>query len=95
MKKFLIISGVILASITFGSPTFAAYDSSSDITLDVNLLPNTLEFSDSTGEATFELQEDVHNALTESTGTEVDHSYIWVTVNGKKVLAVDPPKPCF
>jgi hypothetical protein len=95
MKKLLIITGILLASLTFGGSTLAAYDSSGDLTLNVNLLEDTLILSDSTGDTTFQLQESVHNELTEATGLEVNHSYVWITINGKKILAIDPPKPCF
>jgi hypothetical protein len=95
MKKLFIITGILLASLTFGSSTLAEYDSSGDITISVNLLEDTIKPSDSTGDTTYHLQEGVHNELTNTTGLEVDHSYVWITINGEKILAVDPPKPCF
>ncbi|MDB4896599.1 MAG: hypothetical protein JWN15_2861 [Firmicutes bacterium] len=35
-------------------------------------------------------QGQVHSTVTGLTGQSVDHSYVWVDVNGQKVLAIDP-----
>lgn len=94
-KLLLTLVTVVTVQLIFVGGVFAEYDSSNDITLSVNLLEDEIETSDSTGDATFELQEDAHETLTDTTGQEVDHSYVWIEVNGEKVLAVDPPRPCF
>lgn len=96
MGKLVVLVSALFVALAFGiTPTSAAYDSSGDIILNVNLMEDNLQFSDSTGEQSFQLQEDAHSTLTKSSGQEVDHSYVWIKINGKKVLAVDPPKPCF
>ncbi|WP_181833157.1 hypothetical protein [Bacillus taeanensis] len=44
----------------------------------------------------FEPQEAIiHNFITETSVQEIDYSYIWIEVDGEKILAVDPPNPAF
>ncbi|MBM7570452.1 hypothetical protein [Aquibacillus albus] len=97
MKKYLlsIVMLGFLALFLLPMTSFAEYDKSGDITVSATILEDEIETSDDTGDATFELQEDAHETLTDTTGEEVDHSYVWVEVNGSRVLAVDPPKPCY
>lgn len=54
-----------------------------------------LELPGDTGTVTYDLQEGVHETITDLTGISVDHSYIGVEVEGEPVLAVDPPMPMF
>jgi hypothetical protein len=98
MKK-LILPVVIAVFVLFSAnPTqsSAAYDKSSDwnIRLNTNNFLNVTP-SGYTGDSTFQLQEGVHTTLTNTTGVELDHSYIWIELNGVKILAVDPIKPTF
>ncbi|MGB8956298.1 MAG: hypothetical protein WCC10_13075 [Tumebacillaceae bacterium] len=72
----------------------AAYDPAGDTTVNVTTGYN-LPLSSATGTLSFQLQEAVHNTLTDLTGVEIDHSYIWVNVNGVNVLAIDPPRPMY
>lgn len=72
-----------------------SYNSENDITLSLTVAEDEVQTSDETGQATFEAQEEAHQTFTDNSGEEVEHSYIWIEVNGKKVLAVDPPKPCY
>lgn len=76
-------------SLTSGA-ALADYCPQNDLTLSLNAAPSLLSFSGSTGSTTFALQEAVHNTISQSTGTSVNHSYIWIMVNGKPVLAIDP-----
>jgi lipopolysaccharide export system protein LptA len=69
----------------------SSYNPKNDITLSITVAKDVLKLSDSTGKATFEAQEEVHQTVTDISGQEVEHSYVWVEVNGKKILAVDPP----
>jgi hypothetical protein len=69
------------------------YNADNDITLSVTVAEDYIETSDSTGDATFEAQESVHQTFADSSGEEVEHFYIWVEINGSKVLAIDPPCP--
>lgn len=94
MKKIVTLAVfVLLLQVFWVGAAFAEYKSEYDITISVTVAEDQLETSDSTGEATFEFQEGVHEMLTDNTGQEVDHSYVWVEVNGNKVLAIDPPQP--
>jgi hypothetical protein len=75
------------------SANSSSYNSDNDITLSITIAEDYVQPSDSTGEATFEAQEDVHQTFTDNSGEEVEHFYIWIEVNGHKVLAADPPRP--
>lgn len=95
MKKLGVLLGILILVLSFSDTAAAEYNSEDDLILSVNLLSDSLELSDDTGEATFELQESAHEILTSYSGFEVDHSYVWLEINGYSILAVDPPKPCF
>lgn len=86
--RVTVVLGVLLVA-TMGIAQ-AGYLSDQDQTISVTLAPSLIQTSGSTGETTFQLQEEVHSALTSTTGQEVDHYYFWVEVNDQKVLAVDP-----
>lgn len=90
MKLFRITAVVVLCCLMYAGTASAGYNSSQDLTLSVNVLPGILQTSDSTGTATFNLQESLHSTITSTTGESLDHSYTWVYVNGEPVLAVDP-----
>lgn len=95
MKKFMgTLAVIVAAQVLVGGTASAAYLSTNDLT--VNLLPGSgLELPGDTGTVTYDLQEGVHDTITDLTGISVDHSYIWVEVDGEPVLAVDPPMPMF
>lgn len=95
MKKFMgTLAVIVAAQVLVGGSASAAYLSTNDLT--VNLLPGSgLELPGDTGTVTYDLQEGVHDTITDLTGVSVDHSYIWVEVDGEPVLAVDPPMPMF
>jgi hypothetical protein len=90
----LIFAGIFLF---FANPitTDAAYDESYDIEININILEDYINTTGELGEASFQLQEDAHELLTETTGIELDHSYIWLNINGVNILAIDPVKPTF
>jgi hypothetical protein len=90
LTVLVLMMQVLWAGVT-AAETSDSYNSEGDITISVTVLEDELQTSDSTGEFTFETQEEVHNLLADETGQEVEHSYVWVEVNGQKVLAVDPP----
>lgn len=97
MRKSLFLVTVLLLSLLLANPVIsnAAYDESSDQTISVNLLEGLVQPDDSLANLTFQLQEDAHNTLTNTTGVEADHYYYWVELNGTKILAIDPIKPSF
>jgi hypothetical protein len=72
----------------------AEYNSENDITLSIQTGTGdiiTLPLTDDQAQQMFEAQEKVHEKVQELTGLGVDHCYIWIEVDGVKVLAVDPP----
>lgn len=48
-----------------------------------------------TAARSFQVQESFINQLEKITGKEMDHYYIWLTVNGVPVLGIDPPVVSF
>jgi hypothetical protein len=95
-KLFMMLAILFISlNVLFVDKASAAYDSSSDLTVSVTVLEDVIQTSDTTGDFTFKAQEDLHQLITNSTGQEIDHSYVWIKVNGHKLLAVDPPKPCY
>jgi hypothetical protein len=61
-----------------------------DSTLSLTALPQLVQTGSATGNITYAAQEQVHSTITDLTGQSIDHSYVWVELNGAKVLAVDP-----
>lgn len=97
MKKKLgfMLAAFALVSVMASGIASAAYNSNQDSSVNVSIFPNSLQPSSSLGQATFQLQEGLQNTITNSTGVSVDHSYIWINVNGASLLAVDPPVAMF
>lgn len=83
---------VVLLLVSTGS-ALAEYRQENDVTLSASVASDTLDTSalGQSGELTFGLQEDLHGTVADTTGAEVDHSYVWVEVNGTRVVALDPP----
>jgi MarR family transcriptional regulator, temperature-dependent positive regulator of motility len=52
-----------------------------------------IELGEETARLSFELQESVIGKIESVLKTEIDHYYIWLTVNGERVLGIDPPHP--
>ncbi|WP_059173972.1 hypothetical protein [Bacillus sp. FJAT-27445] len=95
MKKMLLVLTLAFALQTVfagaaGAAYFKGWDKTISINTGLNLLPAL-----KTGDATFKLQEAVHNELKNATGLEVDHFYYWVEIDGQKVLAVDPARAMY
>jgi len=68
----------------------AKYNPQDDITVNIKLpisLPTT-----SIAKLTFNIQEALHQTVTNTTGINIDHSYIWVNVNDQPIVAIDPAK---
>ncbi|MEW8986110.1 MAG: hypothetical protein AB2401_03745 [Bacillus sp. (in: firmicutes)] len=90
MKKLLIVAVLTLALLPiFSTGADAAYVGSADKTISINTGLN-LTLPINTGALTFKLQEDLHSLVTNTTGLEIDHSYIWVELDGENVLGIDP-----
>lgn len=95
MMKKLLTLGILFTSLCFGTSAFADYDPSGDTAIQITTADTPVVLSSDAGNATFQAQEGLNNTVTDTTGINSDHSYIWVNVNGEDVLAVDPPEPCF
>ncbi|MGC5328237.1 8-amino-7-oxononanoate synthase [Brevibacillus sp. SYSU BS000544] len=50
-----------------------------------------IPLGEETARLSFELQEKWIAELEEKSGREFDHCYVWLTVDGKVVLGIDPP----
>lgn len=93
MKIVRILLSTMLGVLLLSGLAFAdsgSYTSSYDIKINVELAPALIQTDGSTGEATFAIQESFHETLGSTTGQSVEHYYIWIYLNGKPVLAVDP-----
>lgn len=90
MRARVLVAALAIAALLPIGVAHAGYKKSQDITLSVTVLPSVIKPSGSTGDTTFALQEGAHQEVTDTTGQSIDHSYVWVEVNGQKVLAVDP-----
>lgn len=93
MKKLLaIILGVAVLFGSFGSAASAAYMPEKDQEIEVELTPEISKYLNPfTGQLSFAIQERIIAEYEAKTGTEFDHYYIWITINGVRVLAIDPP----
>lgn len=93
MKKKLLTlaAAVLLLQTLWAGAAFAAYNPGNNITVGITLLPGLIKPSGNLGNTTFNLQEDVHQTVTDQTGLSIDHSYVIVELNGVSLLAVDPP----
>ncbi|WP_157071052.1 hypothetical protein [Alicyclobacillus acidiphilus] len=92
MKKSIAIALVVgavqvVGTVTAMAATSTGYDSSDDTTVNIGSSGQTSQTALST--ATFDLQESLYQA----TGADVSHDYIWVSVNGNSLIALDPPRP--
>lgn len=48
-----------------------------------------------TAKLSFDVQESLIAKIEKIIGQEIDHYYIWLTVDGQPVLGIDPPHPVF
>ncbi|MFC4321345.1 hypothetical protein [Litchfieldia salsa] len=92
IKLMSLLLVITLAVLTIPQESQASYLSEDDITLSINLAEDLIQPSGSLGTTSFETQEEIHSTITNVSGAEVDHSYIWIELNGVKILAVDPIK---
>jgi MarR family transcriptional regulator, temperature-dependent positive regulator of motility len=53
------------------------------------------ELGEETARMSFEMQERLIIKIEKVLKTEIDHYYIWLTVDGETVLGIDPPHPMF
>ncbi|SHP74585.1 Uncharacterised protein [Mycobacteroides abscessus subsp. abscessus] len=103
MKKvlFSMIAVLIVAISIAVSPAKAAYLSEYDRYIEVTpeqaraaadlLGLENIPLGEETAQMSFELQEAFIAKLETILKTEIDHYYIWLTINGEPVLGIDPP----
>lgn len=103
MKKLLlsIVTLLVFAMSVAISPVKAEYMSEHDKYIEVTteqaqaaaelLGLENFPLNEETAQMSFELQEELIEEMEALLGTEIDHYYIWLTINGEPVLAIDPP----
>lgn len=107
MKKTLITTvALLIFSISIAvSPAKAAYLSQYDKYVEVSyeearaiadlLGLKNVPLGPETARLSFELQEALIAKIESIIKREIDHYYIWLTVDGVPVLGIDPPVPLF
>jgi MarR family transcriptional regulator, temperature-dependent positive regulator of motility len=104
VKKVGLVLMVFLLSVVFAvKPAEAAYLSQYDYEVEVSAkeaqqLANLLglkgiPLGPETAKLSFEMQEKLIAKIEKLLKTEIDHYYVWLTVDGVRVLAIDPPVP--
>jgi MarR family transcriptional regulator, temperature-dependent positive regulator of motility len=103
MKKVLLaMVAILIVSISFAiSPAKAAYLPEYDKYVEVSyeearaiadlLGLQGVPLGEETAKLSFELQEAMIAKIESIINREIDHYYIWLTVNGEPVLGIDPP----
>lgn len=94
-KKIYSVLGLIfLVNTFFFGAVDAAYLPEYDkyIIIETNgQRPEYFPLDETTAKLMFNQQEAFIQKLEEQTGLKLDHSYIWVVVDGETILAIDPP----
>jgi MarR family transcriptional regulator, temperature-dependent positive regulator of motility len=104
MKKLSLVLMALLVSVVFSvKPAEAAYLSEKDQYIEVSYeearyLADALglkgvPLGEATAKLSFNAQEKLIGKLEKLLRIEIDHYYIWLTVDGKPVLGIDPPVP--
>lgn len=89
MRAMRIVAATMLGLLMLGGTASAAYLPQFDIRINLTL-PKVIPIPSGLAQTTFDAQEKLHNYIESATGISIDHSYIWVNVNGQDVLAIDP-----
>ncbi|MEX2356672.1 MAG: hypothetical protein WD535_06540 [Thermaerobacterales bacterium] len=82
--------GSAVSTLTNVVNVVSIYEDGDDLVVSLEL-GSDVELTDETGDLSYEVQEAVHAALSDTTKQSVDYFYVWIEVDGKRVLAVDPP----
>ena len=104
MKKLVMLITVLLLAAGISVTTASAeylpeYDKYVEVTYDqarqaADLLGlKEIPLGEETANASFEIQEKFISKLEKILKTDIDHYYIWLTVDGEVVLGIDPPFP--
>lgn len=93
MKKILaMILGVAVLFGSFGNEADAAYLPEYDKEIEIELSRDVSKYLNPyTAKLSFDIQERIIAEYEARTGTTFDHYYIWITINGVRVLGIDPP----
>lgn len=93
MKKMLaMILGVAVLFGSFGSAASADYLPEYDQEIEIELTYDVSKYLNlDTAQLSFDFQERIIAEYEAKTGTNFDHYYIWITINGVRVLGIDPP----
>ncbi|WP_080845852.1 8-amino-7-oxononanoate synthase [Cytobacillus gottheilii] len=106
MKKISLVLCALLVSLVFTiKPAEAAYLPEYDQYVEVSyeqarFLADLVGMKDiplgkETADLSFEVQEKLIAKIEKLIGAEIDHYYIWLTVDGVPVFGIDPPHPLF
>lgn len=91
MKRFAALASVLLiVQALFAGLASASYNPQYDRTINLKL-PIDVQL-EGTAELTFNLQQSVQQTISNTTGLSIDYYYIWINVNDKPVVAIDPAK---
>jgi MarR family transcriptional regulator, temperature-dependent positive regulator of motility len=104
MKKLGLVLMALLVSVVISvKPAEAAYLSEKDQYIEVSYeearyLADSIglkgvPLGEETAKLSFNAQEELIGKLEKLLKIEIDHYYIWLTVEDKPVLAIDPPVP--
>lgn len=104
MKKLVLFVMALMVSVVISvKPAEAAYLPEYDQYIEVSyeearLLADLMglkgiPLGEETANLSFEVQEELIAKLERRLKTKIDHYYIWLTVDGQKVLGIDPPVP--
>ncbi|MCL6547563.1 MAG: hypothetical protein K6T30_01485 [Alicyclobacillus sp.] len=93
MRKLLGVMSLFIAlglgsGAAMAGTTSTGYNSSGDTYVNLST-GGTSPLGSSLGTFTFNTQESLYS----TTGTSLDHDYVWLEVDGQPVLALDPPSP--
>ena len=94
MKK-IIASVLLVTMLAFVVPVNnqaeAAYNPERDIYLEFTLPFDIPFLTPALAYWLFDIQEAIHKYLRTHHNIDLEYAYIWIVINGKPVLAIDPP----
>jgi MarR family transcriptional regulator, temperature-dependent positive regulator of motility len=104
MKKVGLFFMALLISVVFAvKPAEAAHLEQYDVEVEVSSKEaryladlmglKNIPLGEETAKLSYEMQEKLIAKLEKLLKTEIDHYYIWLVVDGERVLAIDPPVP--
>ncbi|AGK54520.1 hypothetical protein [Bacillus sp. 1NLA3E] len=94
MRRLGVLLTVLLVSlILYAGNGSAEYLPQYDTYIEISTNGNIEHFplDSSKAQDMFEHQESIHEKVEQITGRDVDHSYIWIVLNGETIVAADPP----